>query len=53
MFFDDLFAINLKRVTELTQEIKKHNIKYRCFGHARTMTRQMMELLSDSGCIEI
>lgn len=53
MFFDDLFAINLKRVKELTEEIKKHNIHFRCFWHAKTMTEEMLVLLKNSWCIEI
>lgn len=53
MFFDDLFAINTKRVEELTNEIKKHNVKYRCFWHAKTMKENMVVLLKESGCIEI
>jgi len=53
MFFDDLFAINNKRVKELTDEIKKHDITYRCFWHAKTMNEDMMKMLKESGCIEI
>lgn len=53
MFFDDIFALSLKRVRELSQEIIKHNIYYRCFGHARNMCGEMAALLSESGCIEM
>jgi radical SAM superfamily enzyme YgiQ (UPF0313 family) len=53
MFYDDIFAISKKRVRELIPVIKKHNIVYRCFGHAKSMDEEMAEMLSESGCIEI
>ena len=53
MFFDDIFALNYNRVKELTNMISPHNITYRCFGHAKTMTHKMAEMLSKSGCVEI
>jgi anaerobic magnesium-protoporphyrin IX monomethyl ester cyclase len=53
MFFDDLFAISVKRVQALTEEIIKHNLPYRCFGHARIMNERIAELLASSGCIEM
>ncbi len=52
MFFDDVFSLSKKRVQDLTTEIAKHNIKYRCFGHARTMTEEIVRMLSQTGCIE-
>ena len=53
MFFDDIFAISKKRVRDLFPVITKHNIFYRCFGHARSMDEGMAKMLSESGCIEI
>lgn len=53
MFFDDLFALSESRVKALTTEIAKHDIVYRCFGHASTMTESMAKMLRDSGCVEI
>ncbi|MBF0125997.1 MAG: B12-binding domain-containing radical SAM protein [Magnetococcales bacterium] len=52
MFFDDVFTLSRKRVQELTTEIAQHDIKYRCFGHARTMTSDIARMLSRTGCIE-
>jgi anaerobic magnesium-protoporphyrin IX monomethyl ester cyclase len=52
MFFDDIFTLSKNRVKVLTEEISKHNIYYRCFGHARTMTPEIARMLADSGCIE-
>ena len=53
MFFDDIFAISKKRVRDISPAITKHNILYRCFGHARSMDEEMAKMLSDSGCIEM
>lgn len=53
MFFDDLFAISIKRLSALAEEIVKHDVVYRCFGHAKIMTDEMAKLLADTGCIEI
>ena len=52
MFFDDIFALTVKRIQALSKSIEKHNIYYRCFGHANRMTEEMCQLLADSGCIE-
>ncbi len=52
MFFDDVFAISIKRIKDLSKEILKKDIYYRCFGHAKTMTEEMVKYLSGSGCIE-
>lgn len=50
MYYDDIFAINLKRVKELCKIIKSHNIYFRCFAHTRTFTNEMAEILVDAGC---
>lgn len=52
MFFDDIFTISIRRVRALTEMIKKHNIYFRCFGHATRMTEEMCQLLSEAGCVE-
>ncbi len=53
MFFDDLFCLNLRRVKELCSVIKKYNLKFRCFAHARNFSQEMAEILADAGCVEI
>jgi len=50
MYYDDIFAINLKRVKELCEVIKRYNIYFRCFAHAKTFTNEMAEILADAGC---
>lgn len=50
MYYDDIFAINLKRVKELCEVIKRHDIYFRCFAHAKTFTNEMAKILVDAGC---
>lgn len=50
MYYDDIFAINLKRVKELCKVIKPHNIYFRCFAHASTFSNEMAQILADAGC---
>lgn len=53
MFFDDIFCLSKKRVKELSQEIVKRDMPYRCFAHARTMTAEIADILTNTGCVEI
>lgn len=50
MYYDDIFAVNLKRVKELCKVIKPHNIYFRCFAHARSFSYEMAEVLAEAGC---
>ncbi len=53
MFFDDIFCLSLRRVKELGAEAAMRGMRYRCFGHAKTMTPEMAESLASTGCVEI
>jgi len=55
MFFDDIFILNEKRTKELCGVIKPYNIVFRCFGHAKILSREnnLIKILSDAGCKEI
>lgn len=53
MFFDDIFALSLNRVKEMTAILQKHDVKYRCFAHSHTFNEEMAKLLVNSGCVEI
>ena len=52
MFFDDLFAINKKRVKALCDVISKFNIIFRCFGHVLCMNDKIASMLAKAGCVE-
>jgi len=51
--FDDLFAIALKMITPICNELKKRDLIYRCNGQARYFNEEFAKLLSDTGCYEI
>lgn len=54
--FDDLFAIDLKKVKPITEELKKRDLIYRCNGQANFFTKygeDFAKTLADSGCYEI
>ena len=54
--FDDLFAIAMKKIKPICDEIKQRDLLFRCNAQARYFTKdgdQMARLLSDSGCHEI
>lgn len=59
MIFDDLFAINPKKIKPYIEILKQFHeqegVVYRCFGHAGTMSKypEMAYMLSKSGCVEL
>ncbi len=50
MYYDDIFVNNRKRVKELCNVIKPHNIYFRCFAHSITFSDEIAETLADAGC---
>lgn len=59
MFFDDLFAVSLKKLIPYAELLKKfhqrYGLVYRCFGHANAMDREpeIASVLAESGCVEM
>ena len=51
--FDDLFAIALKMIRPICDEIQKRGLIYRCNGQARYFNEEFAKVLSDTGCKEI
>lgn len=54
--FDDLFAIAMEKVRPIAEELKRHDLIYRCNGQANFFTKwgeDFARLLSDTGCVEI
>lgn len=51
--FDDLFAMNTKRVRPIMDAMKERDLIYRCNGHAKYMTPEFAHALADTGCYEI
>lgn len=50
---DDMFCINIKRITSIAKTMKKYNIKFRCLARANTFTEEMAKVLSENGCLEV
>jgi radical SAM superfamily enzyme YgiQ (UPF0313 family) len=50
-FQDDIFTLNIKRVRELAPFLAAEGIVYRCFARVNTFSREMAQLLKESGCI--
>ena len=55
VFWDDLFMFSEKRVSEITEQIKKENIKinYWCTGRLNIVNPRILKMLKESGCVYI
>lgn len=55
IFWDDLFAVNKKRVFELCNKIieLKLNIKWLCFLRINNIEKDLLDILKQAGCVEI
>jgi len=51
--FDDLFAIALKMIRPICDEIQKRGLIYRCNGQARYFNEEFANVLASTGCREI
>lgn len=53
MFFDDVFTMNIKWLTEFCEKIKPTGLVWRCFLRADTAKYDKMKMMKDAGCIEV
>ncbi|TWH47403.1 B12-binding domain-containing radical SAM protein [Sporomusa sp. KB1] len=53
MFVDELFVKDKKFVKEVTDRIKKFNVKYWVQTRVDMITKEILQMLKDSGCYEI
>jgi radical SAM superfamily enzyme YgiQ (UPF0313 family) len=53
MIFDDLFALGIEKVRPYLEILKRYQMTFRCFGHAKTMTPELAAMLYDAGCVEM
>ena len=51
--FDDIFALAPKVTEPICEELDRRDLIYRCNGQARMMTEPFMEMLANTGCVEI
>jgi len=49
-FFDDMFTVDKKRLIEFNEKVKDLNIIYRCNGRADVLSKEVYDLLYESGC---
>jgi radical SAM superfamily enzyme YgiQ (UPF0313 family) len=54
-FLDDAFSVNQDRVKEICLEIQRRNlkIKWDCETRVDMVTRELLQLMKDSGCIAV
>ncbi len=52
-FWDELFVASEKRVHELTEAIKPMGINYWCTSRVNIVTRDILRMLKESGCVYI
>ena len=51
--YDDIFTINRKRAIEIGKGFNEIGLKWRCFVHANTVNRELLQSMHDNGCVEI
>lgn len=52
-FLDDSLVLNRERVLEICRRIAPYDVRFRCYGHVRSCTREVLEALKRAGCIEL
>jgi anaerobic magnesium-protoporphyrin IX monomethyl ester cyclase len=54
-FLDDAFSVNQERVKEICLEIQRRNLKitWDCETRVDMVTRELLQLMKDSGCIAV
>lgn len=53
MYYDDTFAINEQRTTEIAQGLNNLEMKFRCFTRANTINEKLLQILKKNGCVEL
>lgn len=52
-FFDDSLCINKRRLKALCEGIKRLGMWWRCFVRADQVTPEILEAMSEAGCVEV
>lgn len=53
LFLDDLFTMNKKRLLAICERIKNLGLKWRCYVRANNMTKEMLTVMKEAGCVEV
>lgn len=52
-FLDDSFILNMDRAEKMLKEIQKLKIFWRCYIRSDRVTKELLRLMKDAGCIEV
>jgi anaerobic magnesium-protoporphyrin IX monomethyl ester cyclase len=54
-FFDDNFTVNHQRVSTICNELinRNWNLPWSCCSHVKTVNRELLALMKESGCVSI
>ena len=53
MFFDDILILNKPRLLKICEYLKKEHLVWRCFVRANVVSREVLNIMAESGCKEI
>lgn len=53
MFFDDTFLSRKKQLQEFCELVKPLNITFRCLARVEGVTKSIISIMADAGCVEI
>lgn len=52
-FLDDSLVLKRDRILEICRRLEPLDVRFRCYGHVRSCTREVLEALKRAGCIEL
>src|SRR3972149_130028 len=53
VFYDDIFTLDKKRVLEFCKWFKNMNIIWRCWSRSDTISKELLQVMKDSGLVSI
>lgn len=53
LFVDDSLTLNRARILDICRRIEPFGLRFRCYAHVKTCTREVLEALKRAGCVEI
>jgi radical SAM superfamily enzyme YgiQ (UPF0313 family) len=53
MFVDDTLSLRKTRYHQILSNLKNLNVKWRSYGRVNALNRKDLELMADSGCLEV
>lgn len=51
--YDDIFAIHKKRLARILPVLKAHDLRFLCDGRVNMISRELVRMLYDGGCVKI